>query len=132
MTRAVLEGVAFGLKDSFTLIANAGLPVKYQVQISGGGAKSPIWQQIIADILNTPLVNVSTTEAGALGAAVLAMVGAGAYPSVEAACEATIQTGSTVEPGHDTVVYPAYYSIYQTLYGSLQQPFNEIARLNSV
>ena len=132
MTRAVLEGVAFGLKDSFTLIANAGLPVKYQVQISGGGAKSPIWQQIIADILNTPLVNVSTTEAGALGAAVLAMVGAGAYPSVEAACEATIQTGSTVEPGHDTVVYPAYYSIYQTLYGSLQQPFHEIAQLHSV
>lgn len=132
MTRAVLEGVAFGLKDSFTLIANAGLPAKFQVQISGGGAKSPIWQQIIADILNTPLVNVSTTEAGALGAAVLAMVGASAYPSVEAACEATIQTSSTVEPSHNAPAYPAYYSIYQTLYGSLQQPFHEIARLNPV
>ncbi|MGB1287485.1 MAG: xylulokinase [Aggregatilineales bacterium] len=60
MTRAVLEGVAFGLKDAFTLIDNAGLPDKFEVRISGGGAKSPVWQQIIADIFDAALVNVNT------------------------------------------------------------------------
>lgn len=131
MTRAVLEGVAFGLKDSFTLIANTGLPTKYQVQISGGGAKSPVWQQIIADILNTPLVNVNTTETGALGAAVLGMVGADVFSSVEAACETMIQTGNIVEPSQNAGIYPAYYSIYQALYDRLQAPFHAIARLKS-
>ncbi len=78
MTRAVLEGVAFGLKDSFTLIDQAGLPDEFEVRVSGGGAKSPVWQGIIADVLNAPLVNINTTEGGAFGAAILASVAAGA------------------------------------------------------
>ena len=83
MTRAVLEGVAFGIKDSFTLIQEAGLGEINQVRISGGGAKSPLWRQIMADVLGVELVTVNTTEGAAFGAALLAGVAAGLYASVE-------------------------------------------------
>ena len=123
MTRAVLEGVAYGLKDSFSLIAQAGLPEKYEVRISGGGAKSPIWQQIIADILGAPLVSINTTEGAAYGAALLAAVGAGLYPDVPSACRATIQTTQTVVPSDKQGAYEKPYTIYQGLYGALKGVF---------
>ncbi|MDE2747342.1 MAG: xylulokinase [Chloroflexota bacterium] len=123
MTRAVLEGVAFGLKDSFTLIDQAGLPDAYEARISGGGAKSPIWQQIIADVLGAPLVNVNTTEGGAFGAAALASVAAGLYDDAASACEAMIQTGDTVAVGDDADVYAERYEIYQSLYLTLKGTF---------
>ncbi|MDE2852638.1 MAG: xylulokinase [Chloroflexota bacterium] len=123
MTRAVLEGVAFGLKDSFTLIDQAGLPDAYEARISGGGAKSPIWQQIIADVLGAPLVNVNTTEGGAFGAATLASVAAGLYDDAASACEAMIQTGDTVAVGADADVYAERYEIYQSLYPTLKGTF---------
>ena len=123
MTRAVLEGVAFGLKDSFTLIDQAGLPAEFEVRISGGGAKSPVWQQIIADVLAAPLVNINTTEGGAFGAAILASVAAGAYSDVASACEAMIQTGDEVAVGADAKVYAERYEVYQTLYPILKESF---------
>lgn len=123
MTRAVLEGVAFGLKDSFTLIANAGLPDQFEARISGGGARSPIWQQIIADVLGAPLVNVNTAEAGAFGAALLAAVGAGQFNSVDEACSATLQTGKRVEPGAAAGSYDAVYARYRDLYPALKPLF---------
>lgn len=123
MTRAVLEGVAFGLKDSFTLIDNAGLPEKFEVRISGGGAKSPIWQQIIADVLGAPLVNINTTEGGAFGAAILASVGAGIFADVATACEKMIQTGESVAVGENQAVYQERYNIYQNLYPALMSIF---------
>jgi xylulokinase len=126
MTRAVLEGVAFGLKDSFTLIAKAGLPSSYEVRISGGGAKSPIWQQIIADIFEAPLVNVNTPEAGAFGAALLGAVGIGAFASVPGACEASISTGERVEPNKNVSAYRQAYAIYEDLYPSLKSVFHRI------
>jgi xylulokinase len=128
MTRAVLEGVAFGIKDMFMLIANAGLPDSFEVRISGGGAKSPIWQQIIADVLQAPLVNVNTTEGGAFGAALLAAVGVGAFPDVMTACDVTISTGDEVQPGANTEVYQDYYTIYHKLYPMLKPAFDMIAK----
>lgn len=124
LTRAVLEGVAFGLRDSFTLIANAGLPADYQVRISGGGARSAIWQQIIADIFGAPLVNVNTPEAGAFGAAILASVGTGAFPDVQTAAEQLIATGETVLPGSDRVQYDDLHTVYESLYPALKPFFN--------
>lgn len=124
MTRAVLEGVAFGLRDSFTLIANAGLPADYQVRISGGGARSAIWQQIIADIFGAPLVNVNTPEAGAFGAAILASVGTGAFPDVQTAAEQLIATGETVLPGSDRAQYDDLHTVYESLYPALKPFFN--------
>ena len=120
LTHAVLEGVAFGLKDSFTLIDNVGLPQQYEVRISGGGAKSPVWQQIIADIFGAPLVNVNTPEAGAFGAALLAATGTGAFESVQAACEATIQTGAGVQPGANVEAYQTHYAKYRDIYPAVK------------
>ncbi|MDE2637160.1 MAG: xylulokinase [Chloroflexota bacterium] len=123
MTRAVLEGVAFGLKDSFTLIDQAGLPEQFEVRISGGGAKSPIWQGIIADVLAAPLVNVNTTEGGAFGAAILASVAAGLFADAASACAAMIQTDETVAVGDHVAAYAERYEIYQSLYPTLKDTF---------
>jgi xylulokinase len=127
MTRAVLEGVAFGLKDSFTLIDNVGLPDTFEVRISGGGAKSPLWQQIIADIFAAPLLHVNTPEAGAFGAALLAAVGVGAFADVPSACAATIKTDERVETGANVAAYADVYEKYQTLYPALKEVFEKLA-----
>ena len=127
MTRAVLEGVAFGLKDMFTLIDTVGLPDSYEVRISGGGAKSPIWQQIIADIFGATLVNVNTPEAGAFGAALLAAVSVGAFPDVASACSATITTGERVEPSDNVATYAEIYKKYVRLYPTLKDIFHQLA-----
>ena len=123
MTRAVLEGVAFGLKDSFTLIDQAGLPDAFEARISGGGAKSPVWQGIIADVLDAPLVNINTTEGGAFGAAILAAVAAGQYDDVASACEAMIETGDKVAVGADASLYAERYEVYRSLYPALKDTF---------
>lgn len=130
LTRAVLEGVAFGIKDSFTLIQSAGLGEITQVRISGGGAKSQLWQQIMADVLGFDLVTVNTTEGAAYGAALLAGVGVGAYNSVHEACEATIQiTGKTSPADRIPQIYNDYYICYQALYPSLEREFKQIAKV---
>ena len=129
MTRAVLEGVAFGIKDSFTLIQEAGLGAVEQVRISGGGAKSPLWRQIMANVLGVELVTVNTTEGAAFGAALLAGVGAGLYASVGEACRAAIEMTGKTEPDADTAVYPAYYARYRALYPALAAEFAAISKL---
>ena len=130
LTRAVLEGVAFGIKDSFTLIQSAGLGEITQVRISGGGAKSQLWQQIMADVLGSELVTVNTAEGAAFGAALLAGVGVGAYNSVYEACDATIQiTGKTSPDNRISQIYRDYYIRYQALYPLLETEFKEIAKV---
>jgi xylulokinase len=124
MTRAVLEGVAFGLKDSFTLIQNAGLGKITQVRASGGGMKGTLWRQIMASVLNAELVTVNTTEGGAYGAALLAGVGAGAWSDVVSACKACIKiTGSTQPDGSQANAYQKAYAVYQELYPALKSSF---------
>ena len=129
MTRAVLEGVSFGIKDSFTLIQEAGLGDITQVRISGGGAKSAVWRQIMADVLGVELVTVNTTEGAAFGAALLAGVAAGFYDSVEAACRNTIQIKGSTKPGENQVIYPPYYERYRALYPALAPEFQAIGSL---
>lgn len=124
MTRAVLEGVAFGLKDSFTLIQNAGLGTITQVRASGGGTKGALWRQILASVLNAELVTVNTTEGGAYGAALLAGVGAGAWSDVISACKACIKiTGSTQPIPAQIEAYRKSYVVYQELYPVLKGVF---------
>jgi len=128
MTRAVLEGVAFGLKDSFTLIQNAGLAGITQVHASGGGTKGPLWRSIMASVLNAELVTVNTTEGGAYGAALLAGVGAGRWSDVASACKACIKiTGSTQPDQTDVAAYQQAYSIYQELYPALKGSFMRLS-----
>ena len=126
MTRAVLEGVSFGIKDSFTLIQQAGLGAIDQVRISGGGAKSSLWRQIMADVLGAELVTVNTTEGAAYGAALLAAVGGGLFDSVEQACEKCIKITGRTEPGENSMLYERLYPLYQELYPSLKQEFVDI------
>jgi len=127
MTRAVLEGVAFGIKDSFTLIQKAGLGSVNQVRISGGGARSKIWRQIISDVLGVELVTVNTTEGAAYGAALLAGVGAGTFSDVHSACENTIQITGRTNPGDASQAYQKLYPLYREFYPALAPKFKEIA-----
>jgi len=127
LTRAVLEGVAFGLKDSFTLIQQAGLGEIKQVRVSGGGAKSPLWRQILASVLDAELVTVNTTEGAAYGAALCAGVGAAAWPSVPAACAATIQITGRTTPDGSVEAYRKLYPEYQALYPALKPSFDRAA-----
>jgi len=121
ITRAVLEGVAFGLRDSFELMKSAGLAKIKQVRISGGGAKSLLWRQILADTLQTELVTVNTTEGAAYGAALLAGVGAKVWKDVDTACEATIKiTGSTQPAAKSVAKYDEIYSLYSQMYPVLK------------
>ena len=123
MTRAVLEGVAFGLKDCFELIKAAGLGNIRQVRVSGGGAKSPLWRQILADVLGTELVVVNTSEGAAYGAGLLAAVGMGVWRSVPEACRASIKIVNRTIPDQDQVeIYKKIYPRYRELY-PLLKPF---------
>jgi xylulokinase len=129
MTRAVLEGVAFGLKDSFALIQAAGLGEIRQVRASGGGTKSALWRQILASVLDAELVTVNTSEGAAYGAALLAGVGAGAWPDVPSACKATIQITGAMQPNPQQVEsYRNSYGIYRELYPALEPAFHKMAQ----
>jgi xylulokinase len=127
MTRAVLEGVSFGLKDSFTLIQNAGLGTVTQVRASGGGAKSALWRQILASVLDAELVTINTAEGAAYGAALLAGVGAGAWEDVVSACRASVKiTGSTQPDPAQVEVYQEAYGVYRELYPALKSSFRKM------
>lgn len=128
MTRAVLEGVAFGLRDGMELVKGAGLGDIRQIRVSGGGAKSPLWRQILADVLDAELVTVNTTEGGAFGAAILAAVGFGNWPDVPTACAETIQVLDTTRPNPEAVKeYAAVYPLYRELYPALKGFFKNLS-----
>jgi xylulokinase len=129
-SRAVLEGVAFGLRDSFELMKSAGLAEISQVRVSGGGAKSQLWRQILADTLNAELVTVNTTEGAAYGAALLAGVGVGVWPDVDAACQSSIKvTGSTRPQADQAAKYEQVYAEYRQLYPALKAISHNLSRI---
>lgn len=124
LTRSVLEGVAFGLRDCFDLVTETGLAPATEIRVSGGGARSALWRQIIADVLGTPLATVNTTEGAAYGAALLAGVGAGFWNSVDEACDATISVTGTTEPDPAaTDAYADAHRRYRALYPALKPAF---------
>lgn len=125
MTRAVLEGVAFGLRDSFELMRGVGLSEITQVRVAGGGARSPLWRQILADVFDSELVTVNTTEGAAYGAALLAGVGAGFWPDGESACAATVHTTGSTQPQPQQVdAYQTAYQQYRQIYPALKPIFH--------
>ena len=131
LTRSVLEGVAFGLKDIFLLMAVAGLGEIEQVRVSGGGAKSSLWRQILADTLGVELVTVNTTEGAAFGAALLAGVGAGVWSNVDEACAQTINLIDHVSPVKENVDrYQLMHEQYQALYPALKPTFQSLAAID--
>jgi xylulokinase len=127
LTRAVLEGVAFGLRDSFELMKEAGLAAITQVRITGGGARSPLWRQILASVLDVELVTVSSTEGAAFGAAVLAATGMGTFSDVASACRATIRPTGATRPDPASATYQELYPLYRELYPALRPTFSAVA-----
>lgn len=120
LTRAVVEGISFALRDVFDRMSQAGLPPVRQLRVSGGGARSPLWCRILAGIFDAELVTVNTSEAAAYGAALLAGVGTENWKTVEEACTQTIHiTGSTQPVAADVQAYAKAYPLYQAHYPAL-------------
>ncbi|GAB4537955.1 MAG: xylulokinase [Anaerolineae bacterium] len=128
LTRAVLEGVTFGLRDSLELMRALGLSIE-QVRASGGGARSPLWRQMLADVFDTEIVTVRVTEGAAYGAALLAGVGAGVYGGVAEACQRAVQVTGRTAPGAAVPAYADYYPRYRALYPALAPEFKAIAEV---
>jgi xylulokinase len=119
--RAILEGVAFSLKDSLTIFAEIGVPVN-DIRLGGGGARSPLWRQIQADAYAMPVSLLAAEEGCAYGGAVLAGVGAGLWPSVDEACAEIVRIASVVNPiKQSSDKLQQQYKIYRAIYPALKQ-----------
>jgi len=126
MTRSVLEGVAFGLKDSLELMRAVGVTGFDEIRATGGGSKSALWRQILADVLELPVITTTTSEGAAQGAAMLAATGVGWFAIVQDACRSLVTPAERVEPaGSD--VYRERYAQYRALYPALAPTFHAIA-----
>ena len=126
MTQAVLEGVAFAIRDSFEVAKSLGISIP-RSNICGGGSKSPLWKKILANVLGIPLDIVATEQGPGYGGAVLAMVAAGQFPSVQAACEALVSVADTVEPDPAlTALYEVRYRQFQKIYPACKSLFPQI------
>ena len=127
MTQAVMEGVTFSLRDILSRIRDLGAKVD-TARMIGGGAKSPLWCQMTADILRLKVEKIQTGEGPAFGAAILAMVGAGAFKNVEEACGSLINITETFTPNENTAqAYDKRYPVYVGLYEALKDSFHKIA-----
>ncbi|HEY8436980.1 MAG TPA: FGGY-family carbohydrate kinase, partial [Candidatus Limnocylindrales bacterium] len=123
LTRAVMEGVAFGLRDGLDLMVAAGMPSPVRIRASGGGLASPVWRQILADVLDADIATVGTTEGAAYGAGVLAAVGAGWFPTVETAAAGWVSTTVVASPGAAAERYRERHAAYRALYPALAPTF---------
>ena len=129
LVRSVMEGVTYSLRDCLAIIEELGVHVK-QIRASGGGAKSPFWRQMQADVLGKSVVQMAADEGPAYGVALLAAVGAGEFKDVGEACQATVRTTSETKPVSATrKKYDQAFPLYQKLYRSLRDDFRAIADL---
>lgn len=129
MLRAVMEGVSYSLCDCNDILQEMGIQVD-QMMACGGGGKSPVWRQMLADLYRCEVKTVRQTEGPALGAAILAGVGCGIYESVEAACEALISEDLSTAPDEEAAErYKAYHSLYVRLYQNLKDSYKQLASL---
>jgi xylulokinase len=127
MTQAVLEGVAFALRDSFEIAKSIGTTVD-RIRINGGGAKSPLWCKIVANVLNVKVDKTNSKEEPAFGAAILAAVGCGKYKTVEVATEKLIQVIDTVEQDPEIVeLYNKKYEVFRQLYPAVKDIFDKVS-----
>jgi xylulokinase len=123
VVRAILEGVAFSLRDSFEILKELNVPCE-TVRLGGGGARSALWRQIQADVYGHEVETVEAEEGAAYGVAILAGVAAGAWPTVEAACDQVIRTNKRVSPDpHAVEVFHRQYRKYVALYPALRSIF---------
>jgi xylulokinase len=128
LTRSVLEGVSFGLRDSFELIRAAGGADLTEVRASGGGTRSAVWRQILADVLNAEVRTVATAEGAAQGAAILAAVGAGWFSDAAEASSAWLRLDAPTSPGANAARYGEIYESYRGLYPALRDTMHQLSR----
>ncbi|MDA1190979.1 MAG: xylulokinase [Candidatus Poribacteria bacterium] len=129
ITRATMEGITYGMRDSLEIIRSLGVNVS-EIVATGGGAKSNFWRQMQADIYNAPVVTITQAEGPAFGAAILAGVGTGVFESCEAAAEALITPDSRVEPdAKRAAIYDRYYRVYRDLYPALKPQYDAVSAI---
>ncbi len=128
LIRAVLEGVTYSLKDCLNVLGEMGVKPA-QMLATGGGGRSELWRQMLADVFDCPVCTTQSKEGPALGVAILAGVGAGLYPSVREACDEMIHVGRTQEPiAENRPAYAACYDQYRQLYPAMKDAFKRLAR----
>ena len=126
LTQAVLEGVAFAIRDSFEVARSLGLDIRTS-KICGGGAKSPLWKKMFANILGIRLELLASEQGPGMGGAMLAMVASGAYESVQAVCDALVQVVDAVEPDPElTALYEQRYQQFRQIYPAMKQLFAKL------
>jgi xylulokinase len=124
VVRAILEGVAFSLKDTFTVFDEMKVPVK-SIRLGGGGARSPLWRQIQADVYNHEVEIVEAEEGAAYGAAILAGVGAKIWPTVDAACDAIVRVVDRIKPNPaNAEIMQTNYAAYRRIYPAMKSIFS--------
>lgn len=129
MVRALMEGVAYAMRDSLEIIRSLGVPVR-QIRASGGGSRSPLWRQIQSDVFGQKVVSIQAEQGPAYGVALLAAVGAGAFKSIEEACRATIEVVKETPVNKASAKqYEASFPIYRDLYQHLKGDFKRISAL---
>jgi xylulokinase len=129
LLRSLIEGVSFSQRDCLELIEEMGVEIQ-SVRLSGGGAQSQLWRQMLSDVFNKRVTTLATQEGSAYGAALLAMVGGGAFRSVEEACSAAIrETGAHGPVAHTAQTYERLYQVYRSLYPALKPVYGLIAGL---
>jgi xylulokinase len=127
LVRAILEGAAFGLRHNVEVATAGGFPLATLTCV-GGGARSALWNQIKADVLNRPLRLPQAASGAPLGDAIVAAAGVGLYPSVEAAVQRMVQQGTEYQPQRKFVpCYDALYQVYRNLYPALKPLFQQLA-----
>jgi len=129
MARSVMEGVAYSLRESLSILSQLKVPVK-EIRVSGGGAKSQLWKQILADSFGQKACTINAEQGPAYGVALLAAVGDGAYKDIEEACKATIYVVEKTSPQKAAQKkYDAGFRVYQQLYPALMRSFADISKL---
>ena len=127
MTRAVMEGITYALRDSLEIIRECGVPVR-EIRVSGGGSKNPFWRQMQADVLGHKMTNLAVEQGPAYGVALLAMVGGGEYKNVPQACQATIEVaGKTAVDRKAAKTYDRLFPIYRDLYTANADAMHRLA-----
>ena len=127
MTRSVMEGITYALRDSLDIIQSLDVPVR-QIRASGGGSKNPMWRQMQADVFGKKITTLEVEQGPAFGVALLAAVGDGAYRSIESACKATIKVADETQINRLAAKqYNQLFPIYRDLYGQLKEAMTKIA-----
>ena len=127
VVRSILEGVTYSLRDCLSIMQDLGVPVR-QIRATGGGAKSPFWHQMQADVFGKPVTTMAADEGAAYGVALLAAVGAGNFKNISEACKATVETAKLAKPNAKArKVYNQAFPVFQGLYGALKGEFPKLS-----